>query len=409
MNYKIITGGDKIMRVVIFTEVLSPYVCGISSYVEVLKKGLEDLSHQVLIVTSSLHTKKPVFKDGILRCPAKKSSNKFGYECKKIEDSKVFDFIYKFKPDVFHIHTDTKIGYMGLFIADKMNRPVVFTIHDFFMDRFASDKSNMIWRIRTYFEKRHFRDMLDNSDVITSSCERAKEFAAKADRNVDITVIPSNTDKIRFDYQGTPPQTIDKMREKLHLSRKATVAVFAGNLTVEKNIEFILGAFAKYIDRSDNIQLLIVGDGSETEYLKSVCKQFGINDRVRFSGEVAHSIMPEIYASCDMYVCSSDDSLMSMSVVEAISCGLPVLIKKDKEKYVYDMINDGVNGFVYTTQTDFIDKIKKLASFNSEQKKSLKNLVRRSYNDIQNYHMARYTVKSYEQALKKKSSNNIGH
>ena len=41
------------MRILIFTEVLAPYVSGISSYVDVLKNGLEELSHQVLIVTSS--------------------------------------------------------------------------------------------------------------------------------------------------------------------------------------------------------------------------------------------------------------------------------------------------------------------------------------------------------------------
>lgn len=388
------------MRVAIFTEVLSPYVCGISSYVEVLKRGLEDLSHQVLIVTSSLHTKKPVFKDGILRCPAKKSNNKFGYECKKIDDLKALEFIKKFRPDVIHIHTDTKIGYMGIFTADKLNRPVVFSIHDYYMDRFAYNKSKLVWNVKTYFEKRHFRDMIDNADVVVSSCKRAEDFAAKADRNIHITVIPSNTDKIRFDYRRTPQQTVDKLRERLHLSTEATVAVFAGSLRVEKNIEFILSSFAKYIDRTDKIQLLIVGDGTETEYLKSLCKKFRITDRVRFAGEVAHSIMPEIYSSCDIYVCSSEDSLMSMSVAEAVACGLPVLIKEDREHYVYNMINHGVNGFSYITQVDFTDRLKKLASLNDSGKRILRNVVRRTLDDVQNYRMARYTVKAYEKAIK---------
>lgn len=388
------------MRVAIFTEVLSPYVCGIASYVEILKRGLEDLSHQVLIVTSSIHTKKPVFKDGILRCPAKKSNNIFGYECKKADDSKAFEMVRKFKPDVIHIHTDTKIGYMGLIVADKLNRPVVFTIHDYYMDRFAYNNSKTIWNIKTYFEKRHFRDMIDNADIVTSSCKRANEFARKADRDINVTIIPSNTDKVRFDYQRTPSQTVEKIREKLHLSPDATVAVFAGTLSIEKNIGFILNAFAKYIDRSDNIQLLIVGDGTETEYLKSICRKFRITDRVRFAGKVAHSIMPEIYSACDIYVCSSDDSLMSMSVVEAIACGLPVLIKEDNEKYVYDMIIHGVNGFAYITQADLTNKIKKLASLNESGKIRLKNVVRRTLDDIPNYRMARYTVKSYEKAIK---------
>ena len=49
------------MRILIFTEVFSPDVCGVSSYVDVLKKGLENLSHTVLIVTSSTNVKKAYY------------------------------------------------------------------------------------------------------------------------------------------------------------------------------------------------------------------------------------------------------------------------------------------------------------------------------------------------------------
>ena len=44
------------MNVAIFTEVLSPHISGISTYAQVLKKGLEGRGHKVLIVTSSVHT-----------------------------------------------------------------------------------------------------------------------------------------------------------------------------------------------------------------------------------------------------------------------------------------------------------------------------------------------------------------
>lgn len=388
------------MRVVIFTEVLSPYVCGISSYVEVLKTGLLSLSNQVLVVTSSLHTEKAVFKDGIVRCPAKKTHNKYGYACKKYDDRKVIDFICKFHPDVIHINTDTKIGYMGLLIADKLNCPVVFTIHDFFMDRFACDKSRALWNIRTFFEKRHFRDMIDNADVITSSCRRASLFVQKADRNRKVTMIPTNTDTEYFDYRRISPQTIVKMRQRFGFNINSEVAVFSGDLSVEKNIEFILSAFSKYIKPSDNIQLLIVGDGTETEYLKSVCKKLNITDRVKFSGALAHSIMPEIYSACDVYVCSSDDSLMSMSVSEAVACGLPVLIREDKEKYSYSMIQNGVNGFVYITQVDFTDRLKKLASMTTAQKHILKNVVRRTLDGTSTETMAQNMLSAYNQAIK---------
>ena len=69
----------------------------------------------------------------------------------------------------------------------------------------------------------------------------------------------------------------------------------AVKLAEEKNLEFVITAFAKHIKKSDNIQLLIVGDGSETNYLKGLCKTLKVNDTVFFSGSVANSIMPDIF------------------------------------------------------------------------------------------------------------------
>lgn len=388
------------MRIVIFTEVFTPYISGIASYVEVLKKGLEKLNHRVLIVTSSLHTKKPVFKNGIIRCPARKCGNKYGYECKNISDTKTIDFIKSFRPDVIHIHTDTKIGYMGLYLADKINKPVVFTIHDYYIDRFASSKSKVVWNIKTMIEKQHFKDMIDNADVITSSCRRASMFVKRAGRKRKVTLIPSNTDTVRFDYRKSTEVSIQKMREKLGLAPDSSVAVFAGELTVEKNLEFVLTAISKHINPYDNIQFLIVGDGTETEYLKSLCRKLRINGMVFFAGSVAHSIMPEVYSACNIYVCSYDDGLMSMSFAEAIACGLPILIKEDKEKFVYHMIKNGVNGFVYTNEADFAEYLKKLSDIDESQRNKIRHVVRHTISNTNGKSMSEQYVKIYSNAVK---------
>lgn len=386
------------MRIAIFTEVLAPYVCGISSYVDVLRKGLTALGHDVLVVTSSLHTQQAFLKGGIVRCPAKKSQNKYGYECKNIDDKYVMKYIVRFKPDLVHIQTDTKIGYMGLSVADKLNIPVVFTVHDNFLDRFASDKSKLMWNVRTHFEKKHFCDMIDNAQVITSSNKRASVFIQEAGRDRKVWLIPSATDKKRFDYRRSSPEAIAKMRDKLGLPKDAVVAVFAGDLSVDKNLEFVLTAFSRNIRKSDNIHFLIVGDGTELSYLKSLCAKLRIEDRIHFTGIVAHSIMPEIYSACDVYVCSSDDGLMSMSFVEAMSCGLPVLVKEDKEKYVYNMIRDGVNGFTYKSTVDFAKYLKTIASFGTAKMSKMKYIVRSSMKKIDAEYMASCTEKAYRRA-----------
>jgi len=383
------------MRILIFTEVFTPNVCGVSSYVEVLKKGLENLSHTVLIVTSSTNVEKAYYNKGVIICPAKKVNNKYGHECKKIDDPNVLKFLCNFKPDVVHIHTDTKIGYMGLEVGDIAKARIVYTIHDYFLDRFANE-NKFLWIIKTIFEKKHFIDMLDTTDAVTSSCIRADIFIKRVKRKNPVYVVPCGVDNELFDYRKFDEQNIQNIRKKYNLSLTSTVAVFAGSLSVEKNIEFALSSFSKYIKEDDKIQLLIVGDGTETEYLKNICKKLNIENMIFFAGTVPNVNMPEIYSACDMYVCSYDDGLMSMSFGEAMSCGLPVLIKEDKEKIVYEMIQDGVNGFVYKTEEEFANYLKIFSTLEPKKIKKIKSIVRNTISTDSCTEMAKKYVNIYE-------------
>lgn len=383
------------MRILIFTEVFVPNVCGISSYVEVLKKGLENLSHTVLIVTSSPNVEKAYYKKGVIICPAKIVNNKYGHECKKIDDPNVLKFLCNFKPDVVHIHTDTKIGYMGLEVGDISKAKIVYTIHDYFLDRFANE-NKFVWMIKTIFEKKHFIDMLDTADEVTSSCIRADIFVRRAKRKNKVQIVPCGVDKELFNYTKFNEQDIKNTRKKYNLSSTSTVAVFAGSLSIEKNLEFALSSFSKYITKDDNIQFLIVGDGTETEYLKNICKKLNIDDIVLFAGTIPNKNMPEIYSACDMYVCSYDDGLMSMSFGEAMSCGLPVLIKEDREKIVYEMIQDGVNGFVYKSEEEFANYLKMFSTLKPTKVNRIKSIVRNTISRDSCTEMAKKYIDIYK-------------
>ncbi len=389
------------MKIAIFTEVMPPFVSGVSSYVDVLRKALARRGHKVVVVTSVRDIPKTFEKNGTIFCKAKDAPNKYGLECRTVNDPFVIKFFNnRFRPDVVHIHTDTRIGYMGLMIADRFQVPVVFTVHDNYNDRFASKRTKIEWNIRTYFEKKHFCDMIDNAQVISSSNKRAAQFVQEAGRSRNVMVVPTAVDMKMFDYTRSSSEAILKIRKKLGLPPRAVAAVFAGDLSVDKNLEFVLNAFSTHLSRSENIHLLIVGDGTERRHLQNLTEKLKIGDRIHFVGEVSNSLMPEIYSACDVYVCSSEDSLMSMSFLEAIACGLPVLVKEDKEKFVYHMIRSGVNGFGYTDEESFSGYLKKFLTFSAADKAKLRKIVRDSLKKRDPDMMARFTENTYLQAIK---------
>lgn len=396
---KIETAGD-FLKIAIFSEIYLPYLSGISSFINVLRKNLISLGHEVLVVTSSTHVSDPVLKDGILRCPAKSANNKYGLSLKNPNDQKMLKIILSFKPDIIHINTDTAMGKLGLTIADRLGKPTVYSIQDYYEDRFFYESSKLKLKIGTMVEKSRLLDMIDNCDIITASSGRAHEYLeASGRKDMQVRIIPSDTDISRFDYQNISPESIKKLREKYNIPPDTTLAIYAGRLDADKSVEYLLQEWAQFIRHDDNMHLMIVGDGTEMQSLKDWTDYLKIQGQVTFTGEIAHNLMPEYYAASNVYVSAATTGLMSMSVLEAIACGLPVLLKRDK--YTQEIVKEGVNGFTYERATEFGDRMKQLSSLDLDGRRIIKNVVRRSRNDIPEDTMAKQFIAAYQAAAKK--------
>lgn len=390
------------LKIAIFSEIYLPYLSGISSFISVLRKSLISLGHEVLVVTSSTDVSSTTFKEGILCCPAKSANNKYGMSLKNPNDQTMLKKILEFNPNVIHINTDTAMGKLGLAIAHRLGLPTVYSIQDYYEDRFFYESSKIKLKIGTMVEKSRLLDMVDNCDVITASSGRAHEYLASSGRkDKQVKIIPSDTDISRFDYQNTSPERIQKLREKYNISPDTTLAIYAGRLDTDKSVEYLLQEWAQFIRHDDNMHLMIVGDGTESASLKDWTKYLKIENQVTFTGEVPHSLMPEYYAASNVYVSAATTGLMSMSVLEAIACGLPVLLKRDK--YTQEIVKEGVNGFTYERATEFGDRMKQLSSLDVDGKRIIKNVVRRSRNDIPCDNMAKQFISAYETAIKKKA------
>ena len=75
-----------------------------------------------------------------------------------------------------------------------------------------------------------------------------------------------------------------------------------------------------------NLRLLLLGAGSLESVIRSKLENAGILDRVHFAGQVSYDVLPNHYCSADLYISASYSDGSSISLLEAMACGVPALV-----------------------------------------------------------------------------------
>jgi glycosyltransferase involved in cell wall biosynthesis len=133
-------------------------------------------------------------------------------------------------------------------------------------------------------------------------------------------------------------------RAELGFQDKDIVLTYMGRLGPEKNLVFLLRAFAGLAKTYDQVRLLLIGDGPERENLIDRARLMEISDRVVFTGMIAYGDLPGYLSMADAFVTASVTEVHPLSVIEAMASGLPVV--GIQSPGVGDTVEDGVTGFL---------------------------------------------------------------
>ncbi len=132
-----------------------------------------------------------------------------------------------------------------------------------------------------------------------------------------VTVIPNAAGA------GTQASGNGRVRQLLGLGREEIIAGYAGRLSIEKGLAYLLEAVRILNGRGERLRLLILGDGPERGVLEEMARMKGIADMVIFAGFQAD--VEEWLGSMDIFVLPSLTEGTPMALLEAMSAGLPVL------------------------------------------------------------------------------------
>ena len=365
------------MRVALFTETYLPHVNGVVTHVKSLKDGLEALGHEVLIVCADANAKTHyIDEDHILRCPAKTSKKFYGYGLSFPYSQKRLDLLRSFHPDIVHIHNEFGIGLFGVHAAKKLKIPMVYTLHTMYDEYIYYVSPKLFLKPMTALSHKYFKYFAKRAQALTGPSKKVSEYFQKIGIKKPVFVIPNPVDLDSFTPDNISEEKTKEFRIKYHIPVDSFVICFCGRLGREKSADVLLEYFSQTVTSQDNIRLVIIGDGPCRKELEKQAKDLNISDLVCFTGKVMHDEIPPYYASCDLYVTASLSDTNSISMLEGMATGLPVLQRYDELNK--DQVVNGKNGFTFQSAQEFYQELKRLQAMPKTEMNALRESVRKS-------------------------------
>lgn len=340
------------MRIGLFTDTYPPFINGVSTSVLMLKQGLEELGHEVFVVTVNSESFSYSKEKNILRLPGIPVGI-FDYRVTSLYPIKARSIIKSWNLDVIHTHTEFGVGTFARLLSKQYNIPLVHTYHTMYEEYvyyitkgYFDGASKKLVEYLTLFlcDK-----TIDELIVPTKKTYDLFKEKYKVKRNVHI--IPTGIDIKRFYKENVNLDDVLKLKTKLGLSKKDYIIMYLGRVSKEKNIEFLIDNLKDISKKIPKVKLLIVGDGPDMDYLMKIVHDNKLNNNVVFVGKVPWQEVPKYYHLCDLFVTASKTETQGLTVLEAMASSKIVIAIND-ESFI-NVIKDGQDGYIFNNEKEY--------------------------------------------------------
>ncbi len=139
-----------------------------------------------------------------------------------------------------------------------------------------------------------------------------------------IDVIPNGIDAEKF-----RPMDQGHCRKTLHIPPDLKCILFIGSLETVKGAEYLIEAFHQVQKKyPDPVHLFIIGKGVLENTMKKKISAYGLESRVTLVGAVKHDRIPLWLNASDIFCLPSIREGMPNVILEALSCGKPVVASR---------------------------------------------------------------------------------
>jgi len=232
--------------------------------------------------------------------------------------------IHRIKPDLIHAGP---IQTCALIAALSGFHPILAMSWGF--DLMEDVHRGHIWEWATRYTLK--RSSFFTSDAYVTR-DKAVAYGMDASRTV---VFPWGVDLGHFNVRTVP-------REKVE-----TFTLFCNrSWETRYGVDVLARAFVKVARQNEHVDLILLAGGSQGNRIRQILNTGGVLDRVTFGGQISQADLPRWYHMADLYISPSHVDGSSVSLMEALACGLPCLVSDIPANR--EWVIEGENGWLFS-------------------------------------------------------------
>lgn len=244
--------------------------------------------------------------------------------------SQLREIINQIKPDIVHAGPIQSCAFISALTGFS-----TLVSMSWGSDILVDSEKDFLWKWVTEYT-------LNRTSVFIGDCEAVKEKAIQFGvLDQRIILFPWGIDLSQYQ----PGKNL-QFRNKLGWTDQF---VLLSLRTWEKiyGVDIVAKAFVAASKSEPDLRLILLGKGSQETEIKEIFNDAGIMDHVYLGGVAAQNELPDYYQASDLYISASYSDGSSVSLMEALASGLPVLVSDIPGNQ--EWINQAENGYLFET------------------------------------------------------------
>ncbi|NJO92169.1 MAG: glycosyltransferase family 4 protein [Chloroflexia bacterium] len=241
------------------------------------------------------------------------------FQARKLQKREKYDFIFAW--------STIPAGFVAYLLKIFKTLPFVIRVGGPDIPGFE-ERYTTIYKIISPIIKRIWK----KADFIITKCQTELDMIRAINKSLSLKIIYNGVDTEKFMVKSNGLNTPLKI-------------ICPARLIKRKGQDILIRAIGKLREKGIIFQCDLIGDGDEKENYLKLANETGVKDLINFRSYIPREKMPRTYQSSDIFILPSYNEGMSNALLEAMACGLPVVVTDVGG--TFELVKDEENGYIF--------------------------------------------------------------